>query len=148
MPSPVSTLPPWAVRLLADVDATDARATALARGLSAAQLNWRPEPHVWSVGQCLLHLLHTNQVYVPRIAAALQGASSAPVTAIDPGWFGGWFLRTYIEPSPGGKRAKTPSKIAPAPDVDAAILDRFVESNNAIRDLIRRAAGHDVNRLR
>jgi len=49
-------LPPWAVRLLAEFDAADDRAKALVSALNSEQLNWRPQPGVWRVGQCLEHL--------------------------------------------------------------------------------------------
>lgn len=65
-----------------------------------------------------------------------------------PGWFGRWFLRNYIEPSPESKRARAPGKIAPASQVDPHILDLFLTSNLAVRELVRRASGYDVNRIR
>ena len=65
------------------------------------------------------------------------------------GWLGGWFIRTYIEPAPGTKRARAPRKIVPrAKEIDASILDRFLASNLAVRDIIARARGHDINRVR
>src|SRR5262245_31798388 len=95
-----TTAPPWARRLLASLDASDQRAAALARPLSVAQLNWRADPSTWSIGQCLDHLRVANEVYAPPIAAALQGPGGGAVEEIIPGWFGAWFIRTVIEPSP------------------------------------------------
>jgi len=42
-------------------------------GLSPEQLNWRPRPEAWSVGQCLEHLHLANEVYLPAISIALEG---------------------------------------------------------------------------
>jgi len=71
------------------------------------------------------------------------------VDEITPGWFGRWFIRTYIEPTTHRKRARAPRKIVPvAKHIDPSILDRFIASNAAVRDLVTRAKGHDVNRLR
>jgi hypothetical protein len=142
-------LPAWAPRLVGELDASDRRATDLARGLSVAQLNWRVSPDTWSVGQCLQHLLNANDVYLPPIAAALEGRPPSPVTDITPGWFGRWFIAAYIEPSsPSRRRARAPKKIAPAAEVGADVLDRFLKSNDAARDLVRRAGAYDVNRIR
>jgi hypothetical protein len=87
-------------------------------------------------------------VYLPAIAAGLTARPLLAVQDITPGWFGRWFIRSYIEPSPESKRARAPGKIAPGMQIDPHILDLFLTSNQAVRGLVRRAAGYDVNRIR
>ena len=140
--------PAWAIRLVSELDASDQRAKTLAGSLTPHQLNWKPNPSSWSVGQCLDHLRATNEVYLPQIADSLAGPPSEPVPDIRPGWFGRWFIRNYIDPSPATKRAKAPTKIAPANEVSPDVTDRFLASNDATRDLIHRASNHDVNGIR
>ena len=140
--------PAWAQRLLASLASSDQRAMTLARPLSVAQLNWRADQSTWSVGQCLDHLRITNDVYGAAIASALTGRGGGPVDAITPGWFGRYFLRTAIEPSPTTRKQKAPSKIVPITTVDATILDQFLLSNQRTRDLIARSQPFDVNRIR
>jgi hypothetical protein len=142
------TLPAWSVRVLEELDGSDRHAIALARALNVTQLNWKPAPDEWSVGQCLDHLHVSNKVYLPPMAAALDGRSPSPVQEITPGWFGRWFIRTQIEPSTQRRRGSAPRKITPASQVDAAVLDEFVRSNDVARDLVRRASAYDVNRIR
>jgi len=143
-----STLPAWSARLVDELDAMDRRATAVARGLSHEQLNWKAAPDTWSVGQCLQHLYVANDVYLPPIAKALEGQPQSPVHDITPGWVARWFIRNYIEPSPEGRRARAPRKIDPGERIDPSILDLFLRSNATARDLVRRASAHDVNRIR
>jgi hypothetical protein len=131
-----------------ELDTIDRWANDLARGLSAAQLNWKPAEDLWSVGQCLQHLYAVNEVYLPAIAKALDDRPPASVPDITPGWFGRWFIRTYIESSPRGKRARAPRKVAPAQHIDPSVLDLFLRSNQVARDLARRAGAYDVNRVR
>jgi len=141
--------PTWCRRLAADLDAADARAIALAAGLTVAQLNWRSRPGAWSVGQCLEHLSIANEVYVEPMAASLGVPATGPVDEITPGWLGRWFIRTYIEPDTQKKRARAPNKIEPvAKEIDSSILDRFIASNAGVRDIITRARRHDINRVR
>jgi len=143
-----TTAPAWSRRLTADLDAADAKAIALQR-LTTTQLNWKPRLDIWSVGQCLEHLCLSNEVYVPPILEALVAAPTGPVEEITPGWFGRWFIRTYIEPSTQRSRAKAPRKIAPvASQLTPAIVDRFIASNARAREAIARAQWHDVNRVR
>ena len=137
----------WSTRLIEELHASDRRALDLARGLTAAQINWRPSEGAWSVGQCLHHLLVSNNVYLPPIEAALRGQAPSPVQDITPGWFGRYFIRTYIQASSRGRR-RAPGKIAPAQQVDLSVVDQFVGSNDVARDLVRRASAYDVNRIR
>jgi hypothetical protein len=139
--------PPWCTRLIDEFSASDARAEALARGLTHELINWKPDPGAWSVGQCLEHLAAGNELYLEAIEAALtRNLNTGPVQDVTPGPLSRWFIRTYIEPSP--KRATAPAKIRPSADVEAGILDRFLRSNERARALIRRAADYDVNRVR
>ena len=144
----MNVLPAWCVRLMAEWDASDQRATALVKPLSVQQLNWKPSPGQWSVGQCLEHLCVANELYVPAIASALVDPPRGAVQDITPGWFGRWFIRSYIAPSSETRRGRAPRKIVPSVAVDATILDRFLRSNQAARDVARRASDFDVNRTR
>jgi len=144
-----NTAPAWCLRLTSELDAADTRAIALAKDLTIAQLNWKPRPGAWSVGQCLEHLCISNEVYVGPLVSSLGRPPTGPVDEITPGWFGRWFIRTYIEPTTQQKRARAPAKITPvATQIDSSILDRFIASNASVRDVIRRAQEHDVNRVR
>jgi hypothetical protein len=140
--------PAWSVRLAFELSANDLTAQALAAGLTEEQLNWHPAPGSWSVGQCLEHLCRTNEAYLTSISAALKDKPDSPVEQITPGWFGRWFIRSFVEPSPNSKRVPAPRKIRPEARVDLAILDRFVSGNKSCRELIVRMRGKDINRIR
>ncbi len=140
--------PVWVGRLLREFDATDQRARAVASALTPQQLNWKPADTEWSVGQCLDHLCVSNDVYIAAMEAALEGRPHGTAAEITPGWFGRWFIDNYIEPSEQTRRARAPKKIAPASDVPPGIDTRLLTGNARARDLIRRAAEYDVNRVR
>jgi len=138
----------WPLRLLSELDDADRRAQSVAGNLTPEQLNWRATPGTWSVGQCLEHLYRTNQVYLPAISVALTGRPPAPAREIRLGWFSLWFIRNYIAPNPQGRRARAPEKVRPATNVQADILAAFLRSNQAVREMVRRAADYDVNAIR
>jgi hypothetical protein len=149
MAAPRETLAPaWSIRLAFELSANDQTAQTLAAGLTDEQLNWQPAPGSWSVGQCLEHLCITNEAYLAATSTALKDKPDSPVEQITPGWFARWFIRSFVEPSPNGKRASAPSKIRPAACVDLAVLDRFLAGNKSCRELIVRTRGKDVNRIR
>ena len=115
--------PVWHMRLVENLNASDERAEKLVEGLGHEQLNWQPAQGCWSVGQCLEHLCITNEAYLPAISAALKERLDEPVEQIIPGWFGGWFIRNFIEPSPQSKRAPAPTKIRPTAVVGRAAFN-------------------------
>lgn len=140
--------PAWSTRLAFELTGNDQTAQTLVAGLSEEQLNWQPVADSWSVGQCLEHLSITTEVYLPAMAKALEGKADAPVEQITPGWLSRWFLRNFVEPSPSGRRVPAPGKIRPTSHVGVSVLDRFLSSNKACRELIVRARSKDVNRIR
>ena len=72
------SLPGWAARAIDELQASDRQAVEIARDLTVDQLNQPPAPGSWSVGQCLEHLLISNEVYLPPIERALAGQSPFP----------------------------------------------------------------------
>ena len=138
----------WRLRLNTEFDAADQQAKELVMGLSAEQLNWQPQPGAWSVGQCLEHLCAANEIYLPPMSSSLVNRRASAVHEITPGWFGRWFITNYIEPSARSKRARAPKKIVPHVHVELSILDRFLRSNDGIRQLVREASNYDVNHIR
>jgi hypothetical protein len=143
-----TALPSWLQRLISELDAADRRAESVAKGLTVVQLNWQPTQGAWSVGQCLEHLRMANEVLLPAISVALEGRQCRTVDEISLGWFSGWFIRTYIAPNPGGTSARAPKKIEPAKQVEPLVLEAFIRSNRAVRELAKRASDYDVNRIR
>lgn len=138
----------WSSRLISELNATDLRATALARGLSPTQLNWQPKPGAWSIGQCLDHLRGGNELVISAISEALKGRQPKPVDEIHPGRITQWFIRSFIAENPGGVRARAPKKIDPPPQVDPDILDAFLRTTEAARAMVKQSASYDVNRIR
>lgn len=137
----------WNDRITAELHAADDRARVLVADLTPEQLNWKPSPEAWSVGQCLEHLCASTEIYLGPIAESLNGQQPNPVDDVTLGWFSRKFIRDYIAPS--NKKAKAPGKIRPgASTVDANILERFLRGNENTRRLMQAASRFDVNRIR
>jgi hypothetical protein len=83
------------------------------------------------------------------MAPSLAGGPAAVVQEITPGWFGRWFIRSYIDPTTQKKRARAPRKAAPVSSrIDRSIGARFIASNDAMRAVMASALDIDVNRVR
>ena len=135
-------LPAWSVRLIDEWirRPTGQRSRAWAESTAAQLEAYRRPLERWPVPAAPLR---TNEVYLPAIANALDDRPPSPVQDITPGWFGRWFIRTYIEPSSRGKRARAPRKIAPARQIDPSVLDLFLRSNDVARCLLYGRAADD-----
>jgi hypothetical protein len=122
--------------------ADDARETF--GGLSADQLNWKPAENSWSVGQCLEHLIKTNEQFYPefdKLAAGTRKNSFWENWSPFSGFFGRFLVKAVTEDS---KKAKAPSKnIVPPSDITTDIVDRFVANIAAVNDKVSACAGAD-----
>ena len=47
-------------------------------GLTAEQLNWKPDPNTWSIGQNIHHLIVINSTYYPTFEALKSGQHKTP----------------------------------------------------------------------
>lgn len=119
-------------------------------GLTSEQLVWQPGPERWGVGQCLVHLVRLNELYRPRMAAALELGRTRGWKAGGPlrgSWFGRWFTAA-VGPG-GGKRVRTPPLFRPRKElVTQAPVASFIEEQRRLRGLVEEARGLDLDRIR
>src|SRR5262245_3794210 len=106
-------------------------------GLSALQLNWRPDTTRWSVGQCVEHLVAVNRLMIQGASDALDHTRPRTVwqrARILSGVLGRMLIRSQ---SPYGARKFTspPGAQPAASDIAADVIQRFVEQH---RDAVAR----------
>src|SRR5262245_35022147 len=66
----------------------------LGLNLTDAQLLWKPEPHQWSIAQCLDHLVATARAELPAVRRTIAEGRSRQVFGHGPYHYGlkGWLL--------------------------------------------------------
>jgi CBS domain-containing protein len=107
-------------------------------GLTEEQLNWKPNPEAWSVGQCIDHLINTNAPYFPDIERIIQGRKTNTIWQKLP-FFPGFFGRLIINAAnpDNVKKAKAPSVFKPTSSAIAGdVVDRFLKSQKELVDLM------------
>lgn len=95
--------------------------------LSADQLNWKPNPNEWSIGQCLEHLIITNMLYFPEIEQILNGTKQTTFwekLPVFPKLFGSFVLNS-LRPN---QRFPAPKIFRPA---NSMISDQIVAAFRA-----------------
>jgi DinB family protein len=111
--------------------------------LSSEQLNWKPAPESWSVGQCLEHLIMSNEGFFPELDKIVAGSrrntlwqSWSPLSGI-----AGAFLVSSLKKD--NQKVKTIEKMTPASDIGAYIVDRFAVHQAELIGKLRLTADTD-----
>ena len=116
--------------------------------LSAAQLNWKPSPESWSVGQCFDHLIATNRTFfadMERVAAGRHRASLWGRVSPLSGLFARMILKS-LDPSKG-RKTKAPRVFQPASsDIAPDVFERFEKHQGELAARMRATAGVDLAR--
>ncbi len=115
---------------------------------SPTQLNWKPAPDRWSVGECLEHLIQTNGWYFGIVEPILAGEYRKPFLSRIPGYpvMLGRMLVSAVSPQEA-RKVKTMAVFEPARStVDADEVARFTEYQDRLVDLIRKSERLDLER--
>ena len=116
--------------------------------LSPAQLNWKPAPERWSIGECLEHLITANSLYFGIVEAILVGQYSKPFLGRVPGYPGlcGRMLVNAVSPQTA-RKVKTLQVFEPARStVDADEVVRFTKHQGRLVELIRESERLDLEK--
>lgn len=95
--------------------------------LTPEQLNWRPDPSRWSVGQCFEHLITSNRLTMQAATDALKNRSTSIWQRLPflPGWIGPALVRSQA-PSTTRKFKAPPHAQPTTSDVPPDVIQRFV----------------------
>jgi hypothetical protein len=128
-----------------------AEAEDLVRGLSPAQLDWRPPDGRWSIADNLDHLTVAGRWYLKQIDRSLADAQARGLAPRAPARLGA-FMRLLIwgvEPPVRRLRVRAPAGYEPAPDHDpAAVLAAYAAHHAALGERLARARDADLGRAR
>lgn len=107
--------------------------------LSEKQLNWKPAPDVWSVGECISHLVNSNGLYLVKIEKIL---SSVPVSkGKDFPYnqsFVGKMIAKGVDPA-NVKKSKTFKVFFPdESEISTSIINEYIASSEKFIDLVNR----------
>lgn len=112
--------------------------------LNAEQLNWRATADSWSVGQCLEHLIKTNELFFgefDKIAAGERQNSFWENWSPFTGMIGNFLIKTLKSDE---KKVKAPSPaIVPPSEIETSIVAKFAAHQSELAAKIASVAGAD-----
>jgi hypothetical protein len=115
--------------------------------LSGEQLNWKPATDSWSIGQCLDHLIRSNEEFYPELDKLIAGTRRntfwqqwSPISGI-----AGKFLVSTLKKD--GQKVKTNQKMTPPSEIDAGIVGRFTAHQHELTEKLRATATGDWRKV-
>ena len=127
------------------IDPIKHHAQQVAGNLTPRQLEWRPARRVWSVGDCLEHVIVSANLYYERMDALLETAGKSDVQSP---WHPSFMGRMLIKSVTTSRRLKRPKKFKPPPKPRPDVLDAFLRVQDRLAELMREADGVDLSRAR
>lgn len=116
-------------------------------GLSAEQLNWKPAAESWSVGQCLDHLVKSNEEFYPELDKLAAGTrkntfwqSWSPLSGIA----GGFLVATLKK---DGQKVKTNEKMTPPSGISGDIVERFGKHQSELIEKLRASSSTEWRKV-
>lgn len=119
-------------------------------GLSAAQLNWKPNAKSWSIGQCFDHLITTNSQYIPKIQKVADGTHENNWFSVIPFLpdFIGKMLKNAVNPD-SVKKMKNPPIFAPSnSEISETILEDFCKNQEEMISLMESVKSLDTGKIK
>lgn len=124
----------------------DARSTFA--NLSGEQLNWKPSPESWSVGQCLDHLVVAHEEMLSNIERKIRGGEKPAFferLPLLPKFFGSLVVKTVAPETV--KKTRNPGIFDPAKsDVDADVVEKFLANQEKVAAAMAASGNIDVER--
>lgn len=117
--------------------------------LTTGQLNWKPSPDKWSIGQCFDHLLVTKEPYFKIIGQVLDGTKQSTFWEKLP-WLPGFIGKQIIKAMQpdSGRKVKAPAKFALSQSaIDPQIVQSFIAQEQRWIEVISRTGSIDSANL-
>jgi hypothetical protein len=117
--------------------------------LTVAQLNWKPAPQVWSIAQCLDHLITSNSTYMPIVELVLAGQKPTSfwqaVPLLPRMW--GRLLIKQLAPD-NTRKSKTVEVFEPSSSpIGPDIVARFAAHQQQVISMMERTAQLDLEHI-
>jgi hypothetical protein len=130
------------------LDGVRVHARQTAGGLGPDQINWQPERKSWSVGQCLEHLIITQERYEPVIPGLIARARGTASRTYEP-WkttLVGRFIKRSV--TPGSRPVPTGRVFAPSPQARPDVLNVFLRKTDELERWLEDSDGLDLGRIK
>jgi hypothetical protein len=108
-------------------------------------------PRVWSIGECLEHLIITAEEFYEQMRPALARVPRPVAVSVGGGsWrpsLAGRLILKALDPM-ARRRVRSPQLLVPSPVPRPALLESFLAAQDELIEMMRAADGLDLTRVR
>jgi hypothetical protein len=117
--------------------------------LSVSKFNWKPAPEKWSVGECIDHLVVTNDLYLTRIKKLLNICHSNSENDFPYSQsFMGKMISKAVDPA-NVKKAKTFNLFYPGKRViQKSVIDEYIKSSKKFIEQVSKIHHLDLKKIK
>lgn len=117
--------------------------------LTEKQLQQKTQPETWNALECLEHLNRFGAFYLPALHKTLENSKpGSGVHLFKSGRFGNWVATAMLPKNGVIKKMKTTRAKNPLyGKLPASVIDRFLNQQQQLLDLIRKSEKHNLNRV-
>ena len=117
--------------------------------LSENQLNWKINPDSWSIGECLSHLVNTNNLYLDKIKSIINSLSTGKENDFSyRQTISGRMIAKGIDPA-NNKKTKTFKVFFPdSSNIRKTIIQDYVKSSDELISLTNKMKHLDLTKIK
>ena len=134
-------------QLILRLDETNSKVEKEFGSLTKDELNWKPSPDKWSIGQCLDHIKVSNETYFPQIEEIISGKKRnsffQSLPALPKLW--GKIVKKTVSPD-SVRKVKTFKVFYPSSsEIPATIINDFLNHQKKLIELMKKTdeVNHD-----
>ena len=116
--------------------------------LTLKELNWRSTNDSWSVLECIEHLNLYGDFYLPEIARSMFASNYKPAEFFKSGIIGNYFAEGMLPKEKLNKMKTFKDKNPLGSKLDASTLDRFIDQQKKMLELLDRAREKDLTKVK
>lgn len=137
-------------KLIAEAEEIAENVKAAFGGLKIEQLNWKPNAKSWSIGQCLDHLIVTNELEFPAIEDSLKESYKNPFWSklpFLPKFFGNFLI--YMVKPENKRKFKAPKSFQPSQSsIGESIVADFIAHQQKVVRLFEQSGNLDLQKTK
>jgi hypothetical protein len=117
--------------------------------LTVEQLNWKPAPNEWSIGQCLDHIITTDEQYIATFEQVAQGTMRKTFwqqLPLLPRFFGD-MLYKYVHPETTRPVTSPPIFRPSSSQIEPDVYERFEAHQKQVIDLMHASQDKPIDEL-
>lgn len=115
------------------------------RKWKSEKLNHKPTGSAWSAAQCVVHLNHYGEYYIPQIELSIQQNKKAATPHFKPGFIGNIFANSMLHKK-GMSKMSAPQNMTPSKsEYENEVVDVFIDHQKQLLALISQCRSININ---